>query len=197
MSPTHSQNPDKHGKMVILVAPSGGGKSTFLRKIVEERDDLNTTITYTTRPMRTGEKERFPYHFVDDEKFLRLRDEGFFVEWAQVHGKYYGSAGHQIDDIWAAGRHVIMDVDVQGATTFKEKYPGALTIFIMPPSIEELRRRVTSREGKPPKDLELRMKNAEIEMARVEEFDVQVVNDEFEGSYARFKKIVEDYLNER
>lgn len=182
-------------KMVIVIAPSGGGKSTFLEKILAERKELESTVTYTTRPMRKGESEGHPYHFVSMEKFKELREQGFFVEWAEVHGKLYGTPGHQIDDIWKKGKHVIMDVDVQGAFSLCKKYPKAFTLFILPPSIDELRRRVIAREGKEPADLELRMSNAEKEIALAERFDARLVNDQFDASYARFKKMIEDYLN--
>ena len=181
-------------RMIIVIAPSGGGKSTFLQRILLEKKDLATTVTYTTRKMRKGESEGSPYHFVDQNRFAELRDNAFFVEWAEVHGKWYGTPQHQIDDIWKSDRNVIMDVDVQGAMSLRKKYAQALTLFILPPSIDELRRRVISREGGTPADLELRMKNAQKEIAMAPLFDRQLINDDFETSYAQFKKMIEEYL---
>ncbi len=156
---------------------------------------LEDTTTYTTRAMRAGEREGVPYHFVSHEQFERLIAENFFVEWAHVHGQLYGTPEHQLHDIWARGHAPIMDVDVQGAATFKEKFPQeAVTIFIQPPSLEELRRRIERRDGKVPADMEIRMESARRELARAHEFDYHVVNDDFETSYAQFKKLVEEIL---
>lgn len=183
--------------MIIVVGPSGVGKSSFVDRITKEMPILFDTVTYTTRGMRKGESEGHPYHFVDEAKFLSLIKEGFFVEHANVHGRMYGTPKHQIDDAIAAGRVVIMDVDIQGAKTFKEYYPSAFTVFIHPPSIDELRRRVISRDGKVCDDLEVRMENARKEIAVSHTFDAQLTNDDFEKSYAQFKKFIEEKLNIR
>lgn len=190
-----SQAAAKKPSMIIVVGPSGVGKSSFVDKITQEMPILVDTVTYTTRQMRAGEREGFPYHFVTDEKFIQLIEEGFFVEHALVHGKRYGTPLHQIEDAIKAGKVVIMDVDVQGAKTFKSKYPDAFAIFIHPPSIDELRRRVVKRDGKVPQDLEIRMQNAEKEMALAKTFDAELTNDDFDRSYSQFKKIIEEKLN--
>ena len=184
-------------RMIIIAAPSGAGKSSFVDKITKEIPRLRDTVTYTTRSMRAGESEGNPYHFVSKEKFLELRSQDFFVEWAVVHENLYGTPYHQLEEAWAKDEVIIMDVDVQGAATFKRKFPDAASIFIVPPSIDELRRRVTKRDGKVPADLEIRMKNAEVEMTRAGEFDFKVVNDDFNESYRQFKKIIEDLLARR
>src|SRR5690242_8331819 len=114
--------------MIIVVGPSGVGKSTLVDKITAEFPILFDTVTYTTRAMRKGEKEGVPYHFVAQEKFLELVEQNFFVEWANVHNKMYGTSRVQVDEAIAAGRIVIMDVDVQGAKVFREKYPNSLTL---------------------------------------------------------------------
>lgn len=182
-------------RMVIIAAPSGAGKSSFVSRITREFPVLCDTVTYTTREIRAGESEGDPYHFVSQDRFHELLKQEFFVEYANVHGNMYGTPMHQLTDAWAVNRVIIMDVDVQGAETFKAKYPDAQTIFIIPPSIDELRRRVVKRDGKTPKDLEVRMANAHKEMMRADEFDFRVVNDDFEKSYAQFKKIIEDLLS--
>lgn len=181
-------------KMIILAAPSGAGKSSFVEKITQEEPRLFDTVTYTTRVMRKGERQGFPYHFVSMSEFERLRDENFFVEWAKVHTNFYGTPHHQLEDAWKEGRCVIMDVDIQGAATFKAKFPEAKTIFILPPSIDELRRRIHKRDEVIPADFEVRMENAAREMKEADKFDYQIVNDQFDQSYARFKKIVEELL---
>lgn len=184
-------------RMIIISSPSGAGKSSFIDRILRDVTGLRDTVTYTTRTMRTGESEGHPYHFVSRERFTELREQDFFVEWAKVHENLYGTPMHQLEDAWDQDEVVIMDIDVQGAETFKRKFPDAATIFVLPPSIDELRRRVTKREGRAPHDLEIRMANAEREIARAGEFDYQLVNDDFDKSYQRFKKIIEELLSRR
>ncbi len=181
-------------RMIIVAAPSGAGKSSFVERICREEKRLEDTVTYTTRKMRTGESQGFPYHFVSMNEFEALKAKDYFVEWALVHTNYYGTPMEQLEKAWAQGKCIIMDVDIQGAATFKAKFPDAKSIFILPPSIEELRRRVLKRDGKAPDDLEVRMQNAEKELKEASRFDYQIVNNDFEGSYLRFKKIVEELL---
>lgn len=182
-------------RMIILAAPSGAGKSSFVDKITLEDKRLVDTVTFTTRKMRMGESQGHPYHFVSKSEFEGLIKENFFVEWAQVHTSFYGTPLEQLEKAWAENKCIIMDVDVQGAATFKKKYPDAKSVFILPPSIDELRRRVIKRDGGEPQDLEVRMQNAEREISRASEFDYQIVNDDFDKSYQTFKKIVEDLLS--
>ncbi|MFZ3229393.1 MAG: guanylate kinase [Pseudobdellovibrio sp.] len=181
-------------RMIFVAAPSGAGKSSFVEKISAEDPRLHDIITYTTRPMRHHESEGKPYFFISIEEFNKKVKEDFFIEWAQVHTNFYGTSYEQIHLAWARDKTVIMDIDIQGVMTFKQKYPDAKTVFILPPSIEELRRRVIKRDGAPPPDLDIRMKNAEKEMLKAGEFDVQIVNDDFDRSYAEFKKTVENWL---
>lgn len=181
-------------RMIIVAAPSGAGKSSFVERLSAEDNRLHDIITYTTRPMRHHESEGKPYFFISIEEFNKKVKEDFFIEWAQVHTNFYGTSYEQIHLAWAKDKCVIMDIDIQGVMTFKEKYPDAKTVFILPPSIEELRRRVIKRDGAPPPDLDIRMKNAEKEMLKAGEFDVRIINDDFERSYAEFKKTVENWL---
>lgn len=181
-------------KMVIVVGPSGAGKSSFLERALLEIPGLVDTVTYTTRPMRPKESEGHPYHFVTPARFAELIEEKFFVEWAHVHSYQYGTPRHQIDEAWAAGKTIIMDVDVQGAKTFKRHFPQALGIFILPPSLDVLRQRIAKRDAGRSIDLEVRMESAQRELAQAGDFDIQLINDEFEASYGNFKKIIEDLL---
>lgn len=184
--------------MIIVAAPSGAGKSSFVERLTGEMPILADTVTFTTRAMRDGESEGQPYHFVTREKFLELVRQGFFVEWAEVHKNLYGTPLYQIEDAWKAGKVVIMDVDVQGAATFKATYPNeAATIFILPPSIDELRRRVMKRDSGKTKDIELRMENAAREISKAHHFDHQVVNDDFEASFAVFKALVQKLIESK
>ena len=184
-------------RMIIVAAPSGAGKSSFVERACREDHRLVDVITFTTRSMRRGESQGKPYHFVGHEEFESLLKKNFFVEHAKVHTNWYGTPIDQIETAWKQGLCVIMDIDVQGADTFRRKYPESKSIFILPPSVDELRRRVARRDGKLPSDLEVRMSNAESEIARASEFDYQLVNDDFEASYAKFKKIIDELLQDR
>ncbi len=181
--------------LIIIVAPSGAGKSSFLERILKEDNRLVDTITYTTRQPRGGESEGNPYHFVSEKVFLDLKAKNFFVETANVHGNLYGTPIDQIEQTWALGKAAIMDVDVHGAREIRARFPQAATIFIRTPSIDELRRRIIARSGgKPPADLEVRLATAQREMKSAGEFEFQLMNDEFEPSFQRFKKIIEEIL---
>lgn len=187
----------KKNLLIIIVAPSGGGKSSFLDRILKEEKRLVDTITYTTRSPRPGEVEGNPYHFVSKEKFLDMQKKDFFVETAIVHGNLYGTPVDQIEATWKEGKVAIMDVDVQGARTIRARFKQSVTVFIQTPSLDELRRRIIARAGgKPPSDLEVRLKTAEREIKTADEFDYQFMNDQFEPSYQRFKKIIEEILEE-
>lgn len=181
-------------RMIIVAAPSGAGKSSFVERICREEDRLEDTVTYTTRAMRKGETQGHPYHFITRDDFEQKVKNNFFVEWAQVHTNMYGTPYYQLENAWAKKKCIIMDVDVQGAATFKQKYPDAISIFILPPSIDELRRRIEKRDGGLPGDIEVRMQNAEREILHAPRFDYRLINDNFDQSYAIFKKIIEELL---
>lgn len=181
-------------RMIIVAAPSGAGKSSFVEKLTRENPRLKDIITFTTRAKRKGESEGNPYHYIESADFQHKVQTGFFVEWAKVHTNYYGTSYESLESAWAEGRTAIMDIDIQGVATFKAKYPDAKTIFILPPSIEELRRRIERRDGGIPADIEVRMTNAEKEIQEASKFDFQIVNDHFDQSYDEFKKIVEELL---
>lgn len=184
-------------KLILVAAPSGAGKSSFVERICKEEPRLEDVITHTTRAMRKGETAGNPYHFISQEEFTRRVAENYFVEWAHVHVNMYGTSWDGLKNAWDRNKCAIMDIDVQGTATFRSKFPECKTIFIVPPSIDELRRRIEKRDGGKPADLEVRMQNAEREMALASTFDVQIVNDDFNASYAQFKKIIEDWLGPR
>ena len=181
-------------RMIIVAAPSGAGKSSFVEKISQENPALVDIVTFTTRTMRNGEKAGHPYHFITGDDFKMKIEQNFFVEWAKVHTNYYGTSYQSLEEAWSRGKTAIMDIDIQGVATFKAKFPDAKTVFIHPPSIDELRRRIAKRDGGMPLDIEVRMANAEKEIREAPKFDYQIVNDVFEQSYAQFKKIVEELL---
>jgi guanylate kinase len=180
--------------MILVAAPSGAGKSSFVEKAILEVPQLVDIVTCTTRAMRTGESPGKPYHFFSKDDFEeRMRGE-YFVEWAHVHGNLYGTPRDQIDEAWGAQKAVIMDIDIQGVDTIHAKFPHARTIFILPPSLDVLRQRLIKRDGQEPPQLQIRLANAAVELKRACDFDYVLVNDRFESSYRRFKKIIEDLL---
>lgn len=181
--------------LIIVAAPSGAGKSSFVERICRENDRLVDTVTFTTRAPRSGESQGHPYFFISKEDFQKKVSDNFFVEWAQVHTNYYGTPLSQLEAAWAEDKWIIMDVDVQGFRTFKTKYPQTKSVFILPPSIDELRRRIAKRDGKLPDDIEIRLKNAEKEISEAEKFDRRLVNDNFEISYREFKKIIDEWIS--
>ncbi len=183
-------------KLIIVAAPSGAGKNTFIDEALKNFSQLRDVTTFTTRQMRAGESEGDPYHFVSEQKFKKLVEEDFFIEWANVHIYSYGTPLDELRWNWARNRAVIMDLDVQGAQTFREKYPQCLTVFIQPPDIDVLKDRILKREGELPPDIDVRMKSAEEEMKRASEFDVQIVNDDFAKAFTNFKDVLSAYLKD-
>lgn len=182
-------------QIILVAAPSGAGKSSFVDRVVKELPELEDVITYTTRSMRHHEVQGHPYHFITEEEFKKKVDQGFFVEWAKVHTNFYGTSLESLSSAHERGKVVIMDLDIQGVRTFRQKLSeGLKTIFILPPSLEELKRRIVNRDKVEPVDLDVRMKNAAIEMSEAANFDYKVVNAEFEESYNKFKIIIEELL---
>jgi len=180
--------------LLLVAAPSGAGKNSFMVRALRDFSQLKDVPTYTTRHPRSNEKDGVDYHFISSDRFSSLIEEGFFAEWARVHDQFYGVSHQSLEDCWAEGRVAIMDVDIQGVATLKANYPQARSIFIMPPSIEELKVRILARDVRAPANLELRLENARKEIAKANEFDYQVINDDLEKSYKRFKLIVEKIL---
>jgi guanylate kinase len=176
---SRSRDAAPNALLVIISGPSGVGKDTIidaLRRRPRERD-YHYVVTATTRARRPGEVDGIDYHFLDAETFARLRDEGEFLEANEVHGNWYGTPRSQVRAALAEGRDVILKIDVQGAQVVKEKIPDALLIFLVPPSLEDLFQRLRSRATESADELELRQRNAAIELARQHDYDHVVVNE--------------------
>ncbi len=180
--------------LILVAAPSGAGKSSFVERLVKEDTRLVDIITFTTRSMRKGESEGQPYHFISKAQFEEKKAQGFFVESALVHTNFYGTPKDQLEQTWRENRCAIMDVDVQGTRTLKGLYPKAFTLFILPPSIEVLKQRILKRDGGVPEDFEVRLQNAQKEIEVAKSFDFSFVNDEFDLSFQIFKKKIEELL---
>jgi len=180
----------RRGVLLIVASPSGAGKTSLCRRLMADHGGLELSISMTTRPIRPGEVADRDYHFVSDEEFQALIDADAFLEWANVHGARYGSPRAPIDKALAEGRDVLFDIDWQGARDVAEKCPeDAVRVFILPPSLEELRRRLVTRSQDADEVIERRIANAKGEIEHCAEFDYVFVNDDFDRSYAELAHI--------
>ena len=164
------------GIVFVLSGPSGVGKDSVLEKLQALEPGLHYCVTTTTRSPRPEERAGVDYFFLGEDEFLRLRDSGDLLEWAAVHGHFYGVPAAQVRSALARGQDVLACIDVQGAMTFKRRIPSAVLIFLAPSSVEELRRRLSGRGTESSRDVALRLANAEMELARVPDFDYVVMN---------------------
>lgn len=176
---------------VILSSPSGGGKTTLSKLLLERRRDVGYSISCTTRPPRTGERDGTDYFFLSREEFEKRRARGDFVESADVHGNLYGTLRTEVQRVQADGKHVVMDIDIQGATQFASAYPEALRIFLLPPSAEALVHRLAGRGTEDGQGLARRVRNARDELLAATEYDYVVVNEQLEATYARISAILD------
>jgi guanylate kinase len=167
------------GLLFIVAAPSGAGKSSLVNAVLAEDPGLRLSISYTTRAPRPGEANGREYHFVDRETFLRMAAAGDFLESAEVHGNFYATSQRQIDEIRAGGRDALLEIDWQGAQQVRRLYPDAVGVFILPPSLEELRRRLVARGQDPDATIRRRLAAAEAEMSHAPEFDYVIINKDF------------------
>jgi guanylate kinase len=165
---------------VVVSGPSGVGKDTIIDALRARSaaSEHHYVVTCTTRPPRPGEVDGSSYHFLGRERFAALRDAGAFLEWAEVHGNWYATPRAEVRRALAGGRDVILKIDVQGAATVKSLVPDALLVFVVPPSLETLFRRLRARATETAEQLELRQRNAAIELARAGDYDHVVVNED-------------------
>lgn len=181
------------GHLFVLSAPSGTGKSTLIDRAIVEIPKIWHSVSATTRAPRNYEKEGLHYFFLARDDFEKAIAEDHFLEWAKVHGEYYGTPSESVDARLADGDDVIMDLDVQGALQVKQRRPEAVLIFIMPPSIEELRKRIEGRQTETEESIQQRLSIAENEMGHRDQYDHLVVNDVIDVAYAELAKIIENY----
>jgi guanylate kinase len=181
----------RKGHLIILSGPSGVGKTTLRRRVQQKLASLAFSISWTTRPPRPGEKPDRDYHFVAPLRFERQIARGGFLEWARVHNDYYGTPLLPVRACLRQGRDVLLDIDVQGARQVKEKLPEAVSVFILPPSRQELKRRLSRRRTESPQALQLRLRNAEQELADWNRFDYAVINAEIQASVKALLAIIQ------
>ncbi len=176
----------------MISAPSGAGKSTLIGRLRELVPDLIKPVSATTRAPRPGEVHGTHYYFLSAAEFDREIAEGGFVEWAEVHGNRYGTLKRELDRCLASGRDVIMELDVQGTRSLRNLYPDLVSIFIAPPSMEELERRIRSRGGESEASIQRRLETAKIEMAARFEYNNVIVNDRLEDAVEALRRVLAD-----
>ena len=176
---------------VILSAPSGGGKTTIARMLLARRPDLGYSVSCTTRAPRQGEEPGRDYYFMSRAEFIAKREQGAFAESAEVHGNLYGTLRAEVERVIASGRHVVMDIDVQGAVQFIRAFPHSVTIFILPPSAEVLLERLRARKTESPAQLAARLQSALQELQQVDEYEYVVMNDELERAVSSVESIID------
>jgi guanylate kinase len=181
---------DYPGNLFVVAAPSGAGKSSLVKALLELDSRVQPSVSHTTRPPRGQEKHGREYFFVPAEEFDTMVLAGAFVEWAHVHGQRYGTSRKAIEERIAQGADVILEIDFQGALQIKRIFANAVLIFILPPSWEELRSRLERRGEDTPEVIEVRLKNAAQEMAQAREFDFVIINELFERALFDLKAIV-------
>ncbi len=184
------------GKLVIFSAPSGAGKTTIVRKMLEQFSSLEFSISACSRPKRNGEANGVDYYFLTPELFRSKIEAGDFVEWEEVYpGSYYGTLRSEVETIWGRGHHVIFDVDVMGGLKLKSTFGNdALAIFVMPPSIDELKKRLECRSTESAETLATRIAKAETEISFAPKFDHIVVNDNLQDAIAKAALLVKSFL---
>lgn len=178
--------------LYIVASPSGGGKSSLIAALLERDDRVQLSVSHTTRPPRPGETDGIHYHFVSTESFEDLAGRGEFLEHARVFDNRYGTGRQAVERQLAAGYDVLLDIDWQGARQIRENFPSCRTVFIVPPSLEELRRRLTGRGQDSEETIERRMRQARAEISHWDEFDFVLVNDQFDDALADLNSIIKN-----
>jgi guanylate kinase len=179
------------GKLFVITAPSGAGKTSLIEAVMRDDPSLKISVSYTTRAPRKGEQDGVDYHFVDQQTFRAMESRGEFLESAEVHGNHYGTGKQVILDAVKRGDDLILEIDWQGAQTVRRLYPECVGIFILPPSIDELERRMRSRAQDSDAVIRRRLDNAREELAHAGEFKYAIINKDFETARRELAKIIE------
>jgi guanylate kinase len=191
-TPRTSEDEELHqGILLCLSAPSGAGKTTLAHKMLKAMPSARFSVSFTTRAPRGEEKDGVDYRFIDATTFQEQIDRGAFVEWAEVHGHFYGSSQAVVEEAFRDGGVAVFDIDVQGGAAIKKKYPDAVLVFILPPSMEELERRLRDRKTDSDETIRKRLLAARAEMQRgVASYDYLVINDDIESAWRQLESIV-------
>lgn len=187
---------DKKGKLLVFSAPSGSGKTTIVRTILNKYKELDFSVSATTRKRRENETDGKDYFFISEEEFKKKIEAQEFIEWERFYDYYYGTLKSFVDDEIDSGKSVVLEVDVNGAINIKKNYPSAVLIFIMPPSFEELKNRLINRSTETESDLKKRIERAEYEFTYKDKFDYVVINDKLEDAVNKVCEIIEKEINQ-
>ncbi len=181
----------RRGLMLVLSSPSGAGKSTIARILLDGVDDLELSVSVTTRARRGSEIDGVHYHFISKAEFERLRDSDALLEWAEVHGNYYGTPREAAEQTMASGRDMLFDIDWQGALQLQERVPAdVVSVFILPPTLAELKARLHRRAEDTQAVIEMRLANSRTEMEHWRDYDYVVINDDLDRAYSAVQAIV-------
>lgn len=178
------------GHLYIVAAPSGAGKTTLVRMLLERDSEIRLSVSSTTRAPRTGEQDGREYQFVDVQQFLDRVSQGEFLEWAEVHGNYYGTSKRWIEAEMTAGRDVLLEIDWQGAQQVRKAFPKAIGVFILPPSMDALKARLSGRGTDSAETIARRIAAARDEMRHVDEFDYVIINDDLQQALDNLLAVV-------
>jgi len=178
-------------RLFVIAAPSGAGKTTLVHALVTRHPELRFSISYTTRTKRSNEADGVDYLFVGEDEFTKLRDDGALLEYAEVFDNHYGTSREQVGEHLDAGHNVILEIDWQGARQVRESMPECITIFIMPPSLAELERRLRDRRTDSPDVIDRRLRDAVSDISHWKEFDYVVINDDLETAVAELEAVLD------
>ena len=182
---------------VILSSPSGGGKTTIAKQLMKLRPDVGYSVSCTTRLPRSGEVDGKDYYFLSIGEMLAARERGEFAESAEVHGKMYGTLRREVERVLGSGRHVLMDIDVQGARQFLKAFPRSVLVFVLPPSVDVLMTRLMARKSETNEALRIRLRSALNELQAIGSYDYVVVNDSLESAVAAVSSIIDAEAHRR
>lgn len=182
---------------VILSSPSGGGKTTIAKQLMKQRTDVGYSVSCTTRLPRSGEVDGKDYYFLSIGEMLAARERGEFAESAEVHGKMYGTLRREVERVLGSGRHVLMDIDVQGAQQFVKAFPRSVLVFVLPPSVGVLMTRLMARKSETNEALRIRLRSALNELQAIDAYDYVVVNDSLEHAVAAVSSIIDAETHRR
>ena len=185
----------KRGIIFIILAPSGAGKSTLIKRIKKDFKELHWSVSFTTRKRREEEIDGKHYFFISKDEFIKKRDQGDYLEWAQVHGNLYGTSHSFVESKLKEGQSLLLDIDIQGANAVRKSFSlETITIFISPPNLQELEKRLRDRGTDDEKTIALRIKNATQEMDKKNDYDYLIINDDIDKAYKQLHKIVKNSM---
>ena len=191
MAPIPLQVMPTRGHLFIISGPSGTGKSTIAKATLQKRPQLGYSVSFTTRPPRVDEKDGVDYYFIDEDAFRRKIDANELAEWAEVHGHLYGTSARYIEETLASGRDILLDIDVEGTKRLSARYPEAISVFITPPTMKELEKRLNRRGTDSAEVVAQRLKNAQAEMSQLHCYDHVIVNDDLDEALRDLETIIE------